>query len=80
MSTVPTTLRVLRPASAIDPAELLDQITAFLSRFSVFPDQHCAPMLTLWYAHTHAIQHFYTTPRLILDSAEPGSGKTALRS
>jgi hypothetical protein len=33
-------------------------------------------MLTLWYAHTHAAAHFYVTPRLILDSAEPGSGKT----
>ncbi|WP_344922651.1 DUF3631 domain-containing protein, partial [Plantactinospora mayteni] len=29
-----------------------------------------------WYAHTHAAEHFYVTPRLILDSAEPGSGKT----
>ena len=76
MSTVPTTLRVLRPAPAIDPAELLDQVTAFITRFSVFPDRHCAPMLALWCAHTHAIAHFYTTPRLILDSAEPGSGKT----
>ena len=27
--------------------------------------QHCAPTLALWYAHTHAVQHFYTTPRLI---------------
>jgi uncharacterized protein DUF3631 len=59
-----------------DPAELLDRVAAFISRFSVFPDQHCAPTLALWYAHTHAVQHFYTTPRLILDSAEPGSGKT----
>ncbi len=33
-------------------------------------------MLALWYAHTHAADHFYVTPRLILDSAEPGSGKT----
>jgi hypothetical protein len=30
----------------------------------------------LWYAHTHASEQFYVTPRLILDSAEPGSGKT----
>jgi len=27
--------------------------------------QDCAPTLALWYAHTHAVQHFYTTPRLI---------------
>lgn len=75
-TTAPPALRVLRPAPSIGPAELLDRVTAFLSRFSVFPDHHCAPMLALWYAHTHAISHFYTTPRLILDSAEPGSGKT----
>ncbi len=30
----------------------------------------------LWYAHTHAIDQFYVTPWLVLDSAEPGSGKT----
>jgi hypothetical protein len=76
MSTAPTALRVLRPVASIDPAELLDQVTAFITRFSVFPNQHCAPTVTLWCAHTHAIANFYTTPRLILDSAEPGSGKT----
>lgn len=56
--------------------EVLDEVTSFLSRFSVFPSQHCAPTLALWYAHTHAVDQFYVTPRLILDSAEPGSGKT----
>lgn len=56
--------------------EVLDTVCAFLSRFSVFPDQHCAPTLALWYAHTHAVDQFYVTPRLVLDSAEPGSGKT----
>ena len=47
-----------------------------MARFSVFPSEHCAPTLALWYAHTHAIEQFYVTPRLVLDSAEPGSGKT----
>jgi hypothetical protein len=56
--------------------EVLDAVAAFVSRFSVFPSQHCAPTLTLWYAHTHAVDRFYVTPRLILDSAEPASGKT----
>ena len=76
MSSIPQGLRVVRPVPAVEPAVLLDQVTAFASRFSVFPDEHCAPTLALWYAHTHAAAHFYTTPRLILDSAEPGSGKT----
>jgi len=56
--------------------EVLDEVRGFLSRFSVFPDEHCAPTLALWCAHTHAVEQFYVTPRLILDSAEPGSGKT----
>jgi hypothetical protein len=56
--------------------EVLDDVAAFVARFSVFPSEHCAPTLALWYAHTHASEQFYVTPRLILDSAEPGSGKT----
>lgn len=75
-NTSPQSLRAVPDLPAVAPAVLLDQIVAFVSRFSVFPDRHTAPMLALWYAHTHAAQHFYTTPRLILDSAEPGSGKT----
>lgn len=61
----------LRPGSAV-----LDDVTAFLNRFVVFPNEHCAPTVALWFAHTHAAHRFYITPRLILDSAEPGSGKT----
>ncbi|SFJ91254.1 Protein of unknown function [Amycolatopsis sacchari] len=56
--------------------EVLDQVRDFVARFNVFPSEHCAPMLALWYAHTHAADHFYVTPRLILSSVEPGSGKT----
>jgi endogenous inhibitor of DNA gyrase (YacG/DUF329 family) len=59
-----------------DGHEILDAVTTFVARFNVFPSQHCAPTLALWYAHTHAADRFYVTPRLILDSAEPGSGKT----
>jgi Protein of unknown function (DUF3631) len=56
--------------------EVLDDVAAFVARFSVFPSEHCAPTLALWCAHTHAVDQFYVTPRLVLDSAEPGSGKT----
>ena len=44
----------LGPVLDVEPAELLDRVAAFIARFSVFPDQHCAPTLALWYAHTHA--------------------------
>jgi len=56
--------------------EVLDRVRDFVARFNIFPAEHCAPMLALWYAHTHAADHFYVTPRLILSSVEPGSGKT----
>jgi hypothetical protein len=64
------------PASLRAGHEVLDDVTAFLNRFVVFPNEHCAPTVALWFAHTHAADRFYITPRLILDSAEPGSGKT----
>ncbi|ONI72709.1 hypothetical protein ALI144C_42610 [Actinosynnema sp. ALI-1.44] len=54
----------------------MDNVVAFVRRFSAFPSQYCAPVLALWYAHTHIADRLYVTPRLILDSAEPGSGKT----
>lgn len=57
-------------------AALLDAVSHFVSRFLVFPHEHCAPMLALWFAHTHAAEQFYVTPRLVISSAEPGSGKT----
>uniref|UniRef100_UPI003570CEA2 DUF3631 domain-containing protein n=1 Tax=Amycolatopsis acidiphila TaxID=715473 RepID=UPI003570CEA2 len=63
-------------ATAATGAVVLDEIGGFVSRFNAFPDRHCVPTLALWYAHTHAAEHFYVTPRLILSSAEPGSGKT----
>ncbi|MGB3443525.1 MAG: DUF3631 domain-containing protein [Actinophytocola sp.] len=70
-----TPLRIVEPQH-LTGAALLDAITGFVSRFIVFPNEHCAPMLALWYAHTHAAEHFYVTPRLVISSAEPGSGKT----
>jgi Protein of unknown function (DUF3631) len=69
-------LRVVPTAPPLPGHVILDQVRDFVARFSAFPSQHCAPMLALWYAHTWAAEHFYVTPRLILSSAEPGSGKT----
>jgi Protein of unknown function (DUF3631) len=63
-------------ASALPCAKVLDDVASFVARFTVFPSEHCVPTLALWYAHTHIADRFYVTPRLILDSAEPGSGKT----
>lgn len=57
-------------------AVVLDQAAEFIGKYVVFPSPHCLTAVTLWAAHTHAGREFYVTPRLILDSAEPGSGKT----
>lgn len=55
---------------------ILDDARAFISRFCAFPDEHCLAAVSLWAAHSHAIEAFETTPRLALISPEPGSGKT----
>lgn len=57
-------------------AAILDDVTAFLRHYSVYPDEHCAPAYALWIAHTYAATSFYVTPRIIFSSPEPGSGKT----
>lgn len=59
-----------------DGALILDEVEKFIARYVVFPSEHCLTAVTLWAAHTHAAEAFYVTPRLVLDSAEPGSGKT----
>lgn len=64
------------PAGLRTGHDVLDDVTTFLNRFVVFPNEHCAPTIALWFAHTHVANRLYITPRLILDSAEPGSGKT----
>lgn len=35
-------------------------------------------VLALWVLHTHVIDAVYTTPRLLIDSSLPGSGKTTV--
>ncbi len=70
--------RVLALAGEIPTAgyELLNELRTFISRFCVFPDEHCLIAVSLWAVHTHMLDHFYTTPRLALLSPDPGSGKT----
>jgi hypothetical protein len=59
-----------------DGAGLLDQVGGWLGRYLSVPSEHCITVIALWAAHTHVTEMFYVTPRLILDSAEPESGKT----
>jgi hypothetical protein len=59
-------------------AVLLDDVRSFIRRFCVLPDEHCLVAVSLWVAHSHLIEHFYTTPRIAALSPEPESGKTRL--
>lgn len=65
------------PDDELDGAATLDAVSAFIGRFVAFPTPHALTAVTLWAAHTWASPGtWYVTPRLVLDSAEPGSGKT----
>jgi DNA polymerase-1 len=55
---------------------LLDEIEAFYRRYVVFPSEAAAVAVTLWTAHTHAMDAWDSTPRLAMLSPEPSSGKT----
>ena len=57
-------------------AKLLDEVHRMVCKYVAFPSEHHAVVVALWVLHTWVVDAFYVTPRLILDSAEPGSGKT----
>lgn len=57
-------------------AALLDDIRDYLATYIAVMDPMELDLLTLWVAHTHVCSETRTTPRLLLDSTMPGSGKT----
>lgn len=63
-------------AALIDGAELLGKVEKFVGQYLVLANENYLPTLTLWIVHTWAMSAFYTTPRLVIDSPEPGSAKT----
>jgi len=59
-------------------ASVLDEVRAWLGRFICTMHDADLDLLALWCAHTHLCVETYTSPRLILDSPVPGSGKTTV--
>jgi Protein of unknown function (DUF3631) len=57
-------------------ADVLTSIYKFLGRFVAYPSDHAQRAHTLWIAHTHAMELWYSTPRIAFLSPEPSSGKT----
>lgn len=60
----------------LEGARMLDDLRVWFDKYVRFPSEHCSVVLALWAVHTWAVPAFYVTPRLVLDSPEPGSGKT----
>lgn len=56
----------------------LDSVRAWFGLFVRTMDDIDLDLLALWAAHTHLVEQLYTTPRLVLDSPVPGSGKTTV--
>lgn len=54
----------------------LDAVREWLGRYLLTVSDSDLDLLAVWAAHTHLVNETYTTPRLLLDSPVPGSGKT----
>ncbi|WP_300908435.1 DUF3631 domain-containing protein [Corynebacterium stationis] len=58
--------------------EPLTELAAWLGKYIKTAHEDDLHTLTLWVVHTHLLQELATTPRLLLDSPVPGSGKTTV--
>lgn len=66
------------PTPTPNLADLLDDASAFISRFMAFDSDHQLVTSTLWAAHTHLAPRVTVTPYLHATSVEPESGKSRL--
>lgn len=63
---------------APDLGETLQEVSNWLKRFLYIENPEGYDLLTLWIAHTWLVEELYSTPRLLLSSPVPGSGKTTV--
>jgi hypothetical protein len=67
-------------AAALPPPEeghgLIDDVRAFVGEHVAFPSHRALDAVALWVVHTHALDAFESTPRLVLVSPEKQTGKT----
>lgn len=57
---------------------VLDRVREHLARYLSPSSDDDLDVLALWAVHTHLAAELYTTPRLIITSPMPGSGKTTV--
>jgi hypothetical protein len=62
----------------LDGAELLNEVERFVSRFVAYPSAEARSAHVLWIGHTHFMERWESTPRLLAVSEEPSSGKSRL--
>ncbi|MHA2787904.1 DUF3631 domain-containing protein [Corynebacterium sp. S7] len=62
----------------LDSQTIAGMVEAWLSTYVKTAQTSDLHTLTLWVLHTHLASELYTTPRLLLDSPVPGSGKTTV--
>ena len=62
----------------LDGAQVLDEARAFVCRYVRLPTPHAEVAVTLWVAHTYAIEQAESTPYLGIKSPERRCGKTRL--
>ncbi|WP_435594814.1 DUF3631 domain-containing protein [Tsukamurella tyrosinosolvens] len=58
--------------------QILDEVEQHFGAYICTTDDADLSILTLWVASTHVANELYTSPRLLLDSIVPGSGKTTV--
>lgn len=68
------------PASKRRPSgdAILRDVRTWLERFIAVTHEDDLDILALWIVHTHLVAELWTTPRLLIDSIMPGSGKTTV--
>jgi putative DNA primase/helicase len=59
-------------------AEVLAELRERLEKHIVFTARVQSLLVTLWIAHTYVYHIFEHTPRMVVDSPQPGCGKTTL--
>jgi uncharacterized protein DUF3631 len=59
-----------------DEAVIVSELRAHFARYVSTMEERDSDLLTLWALHTHVFDIVGYTPRLVIDSNRPGSGKT----
>lgn len=71
-------VKVPRDRTQSKGSAVLNAVRDWYKRFIAVTDDDDLDILTLWTVHTHLVRELVTTPRLLIDSVVPGSGKTTV--